>query len=142
VGGPSSDDSFVDNRQDYVRNEVALDYNAGERLGAQEERSIRANSSSCRVCDQHGSSSTAASEHAPQGDRRTCHSQPHRGCHSHISPYAHTGFTGALASLFDTSLRLGAAGCTWATYCAGGEEGGTCGCVLTCHSQNAPGDLH
>jgi hypothetical protein len=34
VGGPSSDDSYIDNRQDYVRNEVALDYNAGERLGA------------------------------------------------------------------------------------------------------------
>jgi pimeloyl-CoA synthetase len=38
VGGPSSDDSYVDNRQDYVRNEVALDYNAGERLGAQEDK--------------------------------------------------------------------------------------------------------
>lgn len=29
VGGPGLDDSYVDDRQDYVKNEVALDYNAG-----------------------------------------------------------------------------------------------------------------
>ncbi|KAK5581189.1 hypothetical protein RB653_001219 [Dictyostelium firmibasis] len=29
VGGPGSDDSYVDLRTDYVKNEVALDYNAG-----------------------------------------------------------------------------------------------------------------
>jgi hypothetical protein len=29
VGGPSSDDGYIDSRPDYVRNEVALDYNAG-----------------------------------------------------------------------------------------------------------------
>ncbi|XP_070571475.1 endoglucanase E-4-like [Ptychodera flava] len=28
VGGPSSDDSYTDNRQDYISNEVACDYNA------------------------------------------------------------------------------------------------------------------
>ena len=29
VGGPGSDDSYVDNRGDYVKNEVTCDYNAG-----------------------------------------------------------------------------------------------------------------
>lgn len=29
VGGPGLDDSYVDDRLDYVKNEVALDYNAG-----------------------------------------------------------------------------------------------------------------
>ena len=29
VGGPDEFDQFVNNRTDYVRNEVALDYNAG-----------------------------------------------------------------------------------------------------------------
>lgn len=29
VGGPGINDDYVDNRQDYVKNEVALDYNAG-----------------------------------------------------------------------------------------------------------------
>lgn len=29
VGGPGADDSYVDDRKDYVKNEVALDYNAG-----------------------------------------------------------------------------------------------------------------
>lgn len=29
VGGPGLDDSYVDDRGDYVKNEVALDYNAG-----------------------------------------------------------------------------------------------------------------
>ncbi|EGC31287.1 hypothetical protein DICPUDRAFT_40165 [Dictyostelium purpureum] len=29
VGGPGSDDSYVDDREDYIKNEVALDYNAG-----------------------------------------------------------------------------------------------------------------
>uniref|UniRef100_A0A2C9JEE4 Endoglucanase n=1 Tax=Biomphalaria glabrata TaxID=6526 RepID=A0A2C9JEE4_BIOGL len=29
VGGPEADDSYADNREDYVLNEVALDYNAG-----------------------------------------------------------------------------------------------------------------
>ncbi|XP_025084443.1 LOW QUALITY PROTEIN: uncharacterized protein LOC112558290 [Pomacea canaliculata] len=29
VGGPDVNDSYVDNREDYVKNEVAIDYNAG-----------------------------------------------------------------------------------------------------------------
>jgi hypothetical protein len=29
VGGPGRDDSYVDNRRDYMKNEVAVDYNAG-----------------------------------------------------------------------------------------------------------------
>jgi hypothetical protein len=29
VGGPDENDKYVDNRDDYVQNEVALDYNAG-----------------------------------------------------------------------------------------------------------------
>lgn len=29
VGGPGIDDDYVDDRGDYVKNEVALDYNAG-----------------------------------------------------------------------------------------------------------------
>lgn len=29
VGGPGSDDSYVDDRKDFMKNEVALDYNAG-----------------------------------------------------------------------------------------------------------------
>jgi hypothetical protein len=29
VGGPDDKDNYVDNRQDYVHNEVATDYNAG-----------------------------------------------------------------------------------------------------------------
>ncbi|GIL94714.1 hypothetical protein Vretimale_930 [Volvox reticuliferus] len=29
VGGPGRDDSYVDNRRDYMKNEVALDFNAG-----------------------------------------------------------------------------------------------------------------
>ena len=29
VGGPDGLDQFLDNRQNYVQNEVALDYNAG-----------------------------------------------------------------------------------------------------------------
>ncbi|KAM9978659.1 hypothetical protein ACTFIY_012397 [Dictyostelium cf. discoideum] len=29
VGGPGSDDSYIDDRSDYTKNEVALDYNAG-----------------------------------------------------------------------------------------------------------------
>jgi hypothetical protein len=29
VGGPDQNDNYVDNRQDYVHNEVATDYNAG-----------------------------------------------------------------------------------------------------------------
>lgn len=29
VGGPGRDDSYVDNRRDYTKNEVALDFNAG-----------------------------------------------------------------------------------------------------------------
>ncbi|KAJ9519197.1 hypothetical protein QJQ45_017859 [Haematococcus lacustris] len=62
VGGPSSDDSYADVRGDYIRNEVALDYNAA--------------------------------------------------------------FTGALASLVDTGLRLNQAGCSWDAYCAVMQSGG------------------
>jgi len=29
VGGPDVDDNYVDDREDYVANEVACDYNAG-----------------------------------------------------------------------------------------------------------------
>jgi hypothetical protein len=29
VGGPDKNDNFVDDRTDYIQNEVALDYNAG-----------------------------------------------------------------------------------------------------------------
>jgi hypothetical protein len=29
VGGPDENDNFADNRTDYVKNEVATDYNAG-----------------------------------------------------------------------------------------------------------------
>lgn len=29
VGGPDQSDNYVDNREDYVMNEVAIDYNAG-----------------------------------------------------------------------------------------------------------------
>lgn len=29
VGGPDVNDSYVDNREDYVKNEVAIDYNSG-----------------------------------------------------------------------------------------------------------------
>ena len=29
VGGPDLNDTYVDNREDYVQNEVACDYNAG-----------------------------------------------------------------------------------------------------------------
>jgi len=29
VGGPDENDSYVDDRSDYVKNEVATDYNAG-----------------------------------------------------------------------------------------------------------------
>lgn len=29
VGGPGRNDDYQDNRQDYVKNEVACDYNAG-----------------------------------------------------------------------------------------------------------------
>ncbi|KAL6757032.1 Six-hairpin glycosidase-like protein [Haematococcus lacustris] len=57
VGGPGNDDGYADVRDDYIRNEVTLDYNAG--------------------------------------------------------------FTGALAGLQDTSLRLAMAGCSWDQYCAG-----------------------
>jgi hypothetical protein len=29
VGGPDKYDNYVDDRQDYIHNEVAMDYNAG-----------------------------------------------------------------------------------------------------------------
>ena len=29
VGGPDLNDNYIDNRKDYIKNEVTLDYNAG-----------------------------------------------------------------------------------------------------------------
>ncbi|KAJ9511129.1 hypothetical protein QJQ45_013168 [Haematococcus lacustris] len=76
VGGPGNDDGYADVRNDYIRNEVTLDYNAG--------------------------------------------------------------FTGALAGLHDSSLRLAMAGCSWDQYCAGPVSTRATAACLACATLAAP----